>query len=183
MRRVLLTGMSGTGKSTLIQELAARGYRAVDLDDAAGSEWVPFVPIPGIDEGTELPEREWVWREARVRALLAEETDLLFVSGCASNMGKFRAQFEQIILLSAPAAVIAARLATRTNNRYGKQPEELAQVMHHLQTVEPRLRQVAHHEIDTNAPLHQVVERLLRLVLPHRQRKQPQTHAKRAGHQ
>jgi predicted ATPase len=33
---VLLTGMSGTGKSTLIELLAARGYRAVDTDS---DEW------------------------------------------------------------------------------------------------------------------------------------------------
>jgi predicted ATPase len=40
VKRVLLTGMSGTGKSTLIGELAARGYKAVDLDADEWSEWV-----------------------------------------------------------------------------------------------------------------------------------------------
>ena len=30
MKRVLVTGMSGTGKSSLLGELAARGYRAKD---------------------------------------------------------------------------------------------------------------------------------------------------------
>jgi dephospho-CoA kinase len=32
MKRVLLTGMSGTGKSSIIDRLVALGYRAVDLD-------------------------------------------------------------------------------------------------------------------------------------------------------
>ena len=31
--RVLLTGMSGTGKSALVQELRRRGYGAYDADD------------------------------------------------------------------------------------------------------------------------------------------------------
>ena len=44
MKRVLLTGMSGTGKSTVINELAARGYQAVDTDDHGLSEWVA-VPL------------------------------------------------------------------------------------------------------------------------------------------
>jgi adenylate kinase family enzyme len=40
VKRVLLTGMSGTGKSSLIVELAARGYKAVDVDSDEWSEWV-----------------------------------------------------------------------------------------------------------------------------------------------
>lgn len=40
MKRILLTGMSGTGKSTVICELAALGYKAVDADSDEYSEWV-----------------------------------------------------------------------------------------------------------------------------------------------
>ena len=32
MSRILVTGMSGTGKSTLLAELRRRGYRTVDTD-------------------------------------------------------------------------------------------------------------------------------------------------------
>lgn len=149
MRRVLLTGMSGTGKSTTIAALAARGYRAVDLD------------APGWSEHG--PDGDWVWREDRVRGLLADEAgDLLFVSGCAENQGRFHPQFDRIILLSAPTAVIVERLATRTNNAFGKDPGELAAVLGYIETVEPRLRRVAGHEIDTGAPLDDVVAAVLR---------------------
>jgi predicted ATPase len=40
VKRVLLTGMSGTGKSTVVRELAARGYKAVDADEGGLSELV-----------------------------------------------------------------------------------------------------------------------------------------------
>lgn len=39
MRRLLITGMSGTGKSSVIRELARRGYRAVDTDSGDWSGW------------------------------------------------------------------------------------------------------------------------------------------------
>src|SRR5688500_6361866 len=138
MKRVLLTGMSGTGKSTLIGALSARGYNAVDADSDEWSAWVDYVTTPGEVGSPVEPNRDWVWREERMQALLArEDTPTLFVSGCAQNMGKFYPQFDYIILLSAPAAIIVERLATRTNNAYGKRPDEVARVLSLIQTIEP----------------------------------------------
>jgi shikimate kinase len=159
--------MSGTGKSTLIGELAARGYKAVDADSDAFSEWVEVIDTSGTPGSPVQADRDWVWREDRIQALLsAEDADVLFLSGCASNMGKFLPQFDHVILLSAPAAVIVERLNTRTNNPYGKHPDEVARVLGLRETVEPLLRRAAGHEIDTSARLEDVVASVLRLVQP-----------------
>lgn len=68
------------------------------------------------------------------------------------------------MLFSAPAAVLIERLATRTNHPYGKHPDELADVLGYLETVEPRLRRSATHEIDTRAPLAEVVVAVLSIA-------------------
>lgn len=165
MKRVLLTGMSGTGKSTVSGELAARGYMAVDADSDEFSEWVEFTGDSGVPGSPVEPDRDWVWREDRIQGLLStEDADVLFLSGCAMNMGKFLPQFDHVVLLSAPADVIVERLGTRTNNPYGKHPGEVARVLDSLETVEPVLRNAAGHEIDTSACLDDVVATLLRLV-------------------
>jgi adenylate kinase family enzyme len=44
MKRVLITGMSGSGKSSVIQELVARGYQAYDLDAPEWSKWIDTDP-------------------------------------------------------------------------------------------------------------------------------------------
>ena len=164
MVRVLLTGMSGTGKSSVIEELAARGYRAIDLDTDEWSEWVRL-DGEGAGEPASWENSDWTWREERVRELLAEENENpLFVSGTSPNQGKLYPYLDHVILLSAPPPVIVERLATRTNNPYGKGPGELARVLGHIETVEPLLRRRATAEIDTSAPLTEVVETILRLV-------------------
>ena len=89
---------------------------------------------------------------------------MLFLSGTVSNQRKFYGQFDHVVLLSAPTSVIAERLASRTNNPYGKHPDELARVLGHITSVEPLLRRVATVEVDTSGPLDQVVETILHLV-------------------
>jgi shikimate kinase len=165
VKRILLTGMSGTGKSTIICELAARGYKAVDADCDEFSEWVEVIGGSDSFESPVEVDRDWVWQEDRIQDLLStEDTDVLFLSGCAENMGKFLPQFDHVILLSSPADVIVERLRTRTTNLYGKHPDEIARVLGLVETVEPLLRRAARHEIDTSKCLEEVVATLLRLV-------------------
>jgi adenylate kinase family enzyme len=162
VKRVLITGMSGTGKSTVAAALAARGHRAVDADEPEYSEVVP-VPeseLTGLGPGT-----DWVWREDRIGALLADESDgVLFVSGCSPNQGTFYGRFDHVVLLTAPAAVIAERLTTRTGNSFGKDAGELARTLRLREEIEPLLRRGATLEVDTTAPLDEVVAAILRHV-------------------
>ena len=44
--KVLVTGMSGTGKSTALQVLGERGHRVVDTDTDEWSHWVTLPDRP-----------------------------------------------------------------------------------------------------------------------------------------
>ena len=151
MPKVLVTGMSGTGKSAALQILGQRGHRVVDTDT---DEWSCWVTLP---DGS----ADWIWREDAMASLLAShEHGHLFVAGCKTNQGKFYPQFDHIALLSAPADTLLARITARTSNPYGKRPEERVLILRHLAEVEPRLRATATTEIDASAPLSQIVQQL-----------------------
>lgn len=151
MARVLVTGMSGTGKSTVLRVLAGRGHQVVDTDTDEWSHWVSLA------DGS----ADWVWREEAIAGLLSRHGGgTLFVAGCKTNQGKFYPLFEHIVLLSAPAEVLLARIARRTANPYGKTPAERAEVLRNLADVEPLLRARATMEIDATAPVSVVARRL-----------------------
>ncbi|MBY8875906.1 AAA family ATPase [Micromonospora sp. PLK6-60] len=155
MATVLVTGMSGTGKSTALAALAARGHRTVDTDTDRWSHWVT------LPDGS----RDWVWREPVIAELLAtHHTGDLFVAGCKSNQGRFYPSFDHVVLLSAPAEVLLARVAARTTNPYGKRPAERAAILRHLAEVEPLLRATATLELDATAPVETIVAQLERLT-------------------
>lgn len=86
------------------------------------------------------------------------------VGKSTTNLGTFQDRFDVIVLLSAPAAVMASRLGGRAGSAYGTHPEELERSLRFKDTVEPRLRSIAHAEIDTTAPLGEVVAAILALV-------------------
>ena len=144
MTRVLITGMSGVGKSSLLAELGGRGYRTVDTDYGDYHETI---------------DGEQLWREDRIAALLAENNaGPLFVQGTTRNQVVFYPVFDHIVLLSAPADVLVERLTTRTTNPYGKDPADVAETLDYLATVEPLLREAATLEIVTTVPVRRVAD-------------------------
>lgn len=155
MAKVLVTGMSGTGKSACLEILSLRGYHSVDTDTDEWSVWE--TPSDG--------PPDWIWNEEAITALLDKyEVGQLFVAGCKTNQGKFYSSFDHVVLLSAPAEVILERVANRTTNPYGKSDAQRREILHYLSDIEPRLRATATVEIDATAPLIDVVDQLQRLA-------------------
>jgi dephospho-CoA kinase len=149
MRKVLVTGMSGTGKSTALMQLQQRGFQVVDTDEPPWSEWSDQ------DGG-------YVWREEPITELLArDDGQPLYVSGTVSNQGRFYSLFDAVVLLSAPTEVLLRRIESRATNDYGKALEERGLILSQLSEVEPLLRATCTHEIDATQPIPDVVDQLV----------------------
>ena len=146
--RVLLTGMSGVGKSTLVRELRRRGFTAYDADDDGFSE-------PRADG-------RWGWRVERVADVLKQgeaAPDLVFFAGCSEE--QVTLPFDYRVLLMAPAEILVQRLTARTTNGYGRSAEQRAQILADLADVEPLLRRSADLILVTTEPTPRIADALL----------------------
>ena len=124
-----MAGMSGAGKTTLLNILSGRGLLTVDTDC---DDWV-------LADGA--------WDEPRMEQLLANHRDVV-VSGAVSNQGHFYDRFEHVVLLSAPVEVLLRRVETRTTTPMGAEPDQRAEIVRYVATVEPLLRRGATLELD-----------------------------------
>jgi shikimate kinase len=137
--------MSGTGKSTVLEELRRRGHMTVDTDY----------------DGWELPDG--TWDEPRMHQLLCFHRDVV-VSGAVENQGHFYDRFEHVVLLSAPLRELIERVSRRESNPYGKTPEQRAEIARYVDTVEPLLRRTATLELDGRRPASELADVIEGLV-------------------
>ena len=148
MTAVLLTGMSGVGKSTVLGELAARGIHTVDTDYG---DWI------------EVVEGERLWREEAIAELLEAPGDLV-IAGTVANQGRLYERFAGVVLLTVPVDEALRRLGARTNNDWGKGAEERAEIENDFAVVEPLLRAGATLVLDGRRPIAETADTIIELL-------------------
>src|SRR5215471_18443927 len=100
MKKYLIFGLSGSGKSTVQKELQRRGYHAIETDFEPGlSAWINKRTGKKAPETTPpftqawLDKHEWNWDKDRVESLLQDTSqDAIFFCGGANNMEQFLKQ-------------------------------------------------------------------------------------------
>jgi len=174
MSAVLITGMSGAGKSTIAQVLARRGLASLDADgdpllarsvDSDGN----VVEDPSVPDFAWLARHSWAWDPARLDVLIrtaAPET--LYVCGGAANELELADRFTQMFLLEIDEPMMLARLdAPSRDNEWG--PHRGGDTREHLRRRLPghqdRLRAFGAIPIDARQPLDQVVAAILSYTL------------------
>ena len=157
-RNYLVEGLSGAGKSSVYEELIRRGYKAVSTDRAWKYHADPDTGLPG----RPIHYVNSVWnRQKAVSELESLEPEVLFVCGSSSNRDRFLPYFAKIFNLRIDDDTMRRRLQERTNNDFGKQPEELELMLRLNRSDEKPAGAI---DVDATQPLDQVVDELLRLA-------------------
>lgn len=168
MPLVWVTGISGAGKSAVCELLKRTGRVAFDADDDGISRWVdrqtgavvddpPYPAPPGW-----LDRYGWVIVRERV-AVLAEESGgrVTFLCGSAENEATVRDLFDLTVCLVIDDDTLRHRLATRTTNAFGRNPEELAAALWWNPRMRSRYERQGAVIVDATHPLTEVTDAVL----------------------
>jgi dephospho-CoA kinase len=131
-----VTGVSGTGKSTLTAELNKRGLLAFDIDTVDGlcywrNKETRDVAHYEYGIGKDwLDAHEWICDQEKLEKLLNNQLGSIVVPGLASNQNDFLNLFDKIFLLQCKEETFLYRLTTRDgDNLFAKDKSEQAHIL------------------------------------------------------
>jgi hypothetical protein len=168
MNAVMITGMSGAGKSTIAAVLAQRGLVSIDADDdsvlarsvdPAGN----VVEDPAAPDFAWLAQHSWGWNPARLDELIQGAAPAtLYVCGGAANELELADRFTQVFLLEMDEPTMLARLdAPSRDNDWGRIGDTREYLRRRLPEYQDRLRAFGAIPIDARQPLDHVVDAIL----------------------
>jgi hypothetical protein len=157
-RNYLVEGLSGTGKTSVCDELQRRGYHAVH-----GDRELAYVGDP--ETGEPLPSGghgQHIWDVDRVEALVADRSQAAtFFCGGSRNFSKFIHLFDGVFVLQVDLDTLHRRLDQRPDSEWGGgKPTERDLIVRWHQTGEDVPEDGI--AIDASVPVEQVVDDLLR---------------------
>ncbi len=166
-RNYLVEGLSGTGKSSVFEELIRRGHKAISTDRA----WAYYADPETGRPGGPIHHDNWMWdRHKAVRELEDQEPEALFVCGSSRNRNDFLPYFTKVFNLRIDDDTMRRRLQQRTADDWELGPDdrydELLAMMIGLmlELNQSDEKPAGAIDVDATQPLNQVVDELLRLA-------------------
>ncbi len=166
----LITALPGTGKSTVCNELHARGFEAYDGDYDHLAKWYNnSTGKPVADHHERTPE--FLQTHSRniprhlIEDLAAQAADKpIFLCADPENEDELQDLFAQTFALVADEKTRLYRLATRTNNVWGRLSHERARDAANKPVAEERRRKYGYTIVDADVPVEQAVDQIVKAI-------------------
>ena len=158
VKNYLIEGVSGTGKTSVCDELRRRGYHAIhgDRDLAYQGDPKTGEPLDG------SAHEHHIWDVDKVRALVADQSHAAsFFCGGSRNWDRFIDLFDRVFVLEVDLDTLNRRLAARPEDEWGVPAsvgEFNARLQHATKEDIPKNAII----IDATAPISRVVDAILR---------------------
>ncbi|MGK2228663.1 MAG: adenylate kinase family enzyme [Devosia sp.] len=167
IRNYLIEGVSGSGKTSVAEELQRRGYHVIHGDRVLAYHGDPQTGArlepprgPGVADSAAWVNAHWIWPVDTVRSLVADQGEAItFFCGASRNSRHFIDLFDAVFVLEIDAQTLTRRLVGRPEDEFGGLPAERALVMQLHATKENIPERGT--AIDATAPLARVVDDIL----------------------
>ncbi len=170
MKKIYITGVSGTGKTTIANELEKQGYYTISIDEVPNlCSWID--QETGKNDGGKytkltldfVDKHDWICDIDFLKNLLNKKIDLIFVLGMATNQDDFLHLFDKILLLECSPEIFVKRIEHRTDNDFGKDKEIQKQILGRYKPYAEKMLSKGAISVNTEKPIIEVIENILKI--------------------
>lgn len=169
--KTLITGVPGTGKSTIAVALREKGLSVVDFSDVKGMSVWQDVNTGEIVEYSPADSKDWFLTKKRIcnievlKGILSQQEDVIVTGVASGNIAEYVPLFDKVILLQLNSEDLIHRLETRDNpSGYGKTKVEQEDTVRWQEEFVPLM--LAHGAIPVNSEgeIGTVVDKIIALI-------------------
>lgn len=169
MKKIFITGIAGTGKSTLSNVLKERGFNTIDVDHVQDlCSWISketgekvFVPNP---DNKFIDEHDYKCDMSVLEKLISEFEDSVFVFGSVGDNSDFIPLFDTLVLLQCEPATLVHRLQIRDTNVFGKEEEVQSRMLEWKKKFDEIMLNAGAVSISSEKDIETVADEVIKLI-------------------
>ncbi len=171
MTKILITGIAGTGKSTIVKALNEKGMVSIDLHDVPDlmfwqdkttKEKVVYTPIHSHDWFDTV---ERVCNIEKLKEILNEHENVIMAGTAGNNQTEYFPLFDKIILLRCSPETLIHRMETRVNKSgYGKTKAEQEDNIEWQKEFDPLVLSHGAIPVNTDGNLNDVIDEIVEVI-------------------
>ncbi len=166
--KILITGIAGTGKSTIIKALNKKNIVAIDLHDIPDLFFWQDKKTKEKVKYTPVHSREWFDTVDRfcdidkLKDILNQHGDIILAGTASGNQAEYLPLFDKVILLQCDPKILVHRMETRVNKSgFGKTKAEQEDNIEWQKEFDPKLISQGAIPISSECALDEVVEKII----------------------
>ena len=168
--KILITGVSGTGKSTISKALKERGIISIDFSDVHGmccwkdlttKEKVQYSPIESLDW---FNNKNFFCDLNKLKEILDQHKNIVMTGVAGGSTMEYLPLFDKVILLQCSPEIFTHRMKTRIPI-YGKTKAEQENAINWQKEFDPLLISQGAIPINTEGNLDDVINKIIQVVI------------------
>ncbi|HCP08868.1 MAG TPA: hypothetical protein DIT25_03670 [Candidatus Moranbacteria bacterium] len=173
MRKFYITGISGVGKSTVIDELNKKGIKSFDIDVIDGlchwehkesKEKADYQPGIGKEW---LEAHDYYCDTKKLKEIIdeSEGEERIVVCGLAKNQDDYMDIFDKIFLFYCDEKIFLQRLKTRDTNDFARDESEQKYLLNEYKDFKDKMLKHDAILINTEDPVEVVLEKVIKEII------------------
>lgn len=170
-KSILITGVAGSGKSSVCEELRKRGYKAYDIENIHGLFNMVHKKTGKIADKYDndnlewVKQHDWICNKNKLQELVGKNAKgIVFYCGTASNLDELLFLFDKIFLLKVSPKILRERLNTRKSNDFGRTSEVQEWILEWKDWWENHMREKGAIIIDANQDIQEITTDIIERV-------------------